>query len=118
MKNWCPGEASNLDSKFLRNQSLNAVGLFELPRKLPSSRKHWRDIRWYRVLSLDTCPSPRSRSTDGRTERRATRPTSAQHARPERAALGNQPFRSTTLRTHCRRVRGAVDPRCRLLEPD
>ena len=29
------GRGSNLDSKSVRNQSLNAVGLFELPRKLP-----------------------------------------------------------------------------------
>jgi hypothetical protein len=32
--------------------SRTSVGLFELPRKLPSNRRHWRDIRWYRVFSV------------------------------------------------------------------
>ena len=40
--------------KFHRNQSLVTVRLFELPATLPSNYMHWRDIRWYRVLSVDT----------------------------------------------------------------
>ena len=51
MKNWCPGEDSNLDSKFLRNQSLNAVGLFELPRKLPTSIARRGGTPWHRLGS-------------------------------------------------------------------
>jgi hypothetical protein len=30
------------------------VGLFELPATLPSNDMHWCDIRWYRVLVVDT----------------------------------------------------------------
>jgi hypothetical protein len=35
------------------------VGLFELPATLPSNYTHWRDIRWYRVLVVDTDFPPR-----------------------------------------------------------
>jgi hypothetical protein len=48
------GEESYLSGKFLRAQAVGAVGLFGLPAKLPSNSMHWRDIRWYRVLSADT----------------------------------------------------------------
>src|SRR4029077_10071309 len=34
-KFWCPGEDSNPSNKLLSNKRLGAMGLFELPRKLP-----------------------------------------------------------------------------------
>src|SRR5882762_8004898 len=54
----CPGEEANLNRKSFHNHSFNTVGLFELPRKLPSGRTHWCAIRRYRVLSVDTCSEP------------------------------------------------------------
>ena len=49
-----PGRDSNLGRKFHRNHGLIAVGLFELPARLPSNYMHWCDIRRYRVLAVDT----------------------------------------------------------------
>ena len=48
-----PGN-SNRARKLHRNHSLIVVGLFELPATLPSNYMHWCDIRWYRVLVVDT----------------------------------------------------------------
>src|SRR5882762_5491373 len=49
----CPGEDSNLDSKSLRNQSLGAVGLFELPENLPRRSQCWRDTCWESVVRFE-----------------------------------------------------------------
>src|SRR5438105_15320317 len=42
-----PGEDSNPVREFLRNQSLNTVGLFELPRKLPTLMARWDGTGWH-----------------------------------------------------------------------
>jgi hypothetical protein len=49
-------EDSNLHSKFLRNQSLNAVGLFELPRTLPILITRCDGTAWYRLGSPEHAP--------------------------------------------------------------
>jgi hypothetical protein len=49
-----PGRDSKRASKFHGNHSVILVGLFELPATLPSNCVHWCDIRWHRVLVVDT----------------------------------------------------------------
>src|ERR1700693_4931929 len=48
-KFWCPGEGSNLSHKSLPIQSVSVVGLFELPRKLPTSIVRCDGTAWYRL---------------------------------------------------------------------
>src|SRR5436309_2730599 len=50
-KHRMPGEASNLEGKSVRNQSLSAVGLFELPRMLPMPIARCDGTAWHPVSS-------------------------------------------------------------------
>src|ERR1700730_1986059 len=50
-----PRRESNLDSKSFGNHSLNAVGLFELPRKLPISIARCGGTAWYLLGSQPAC---------------------------------------------------------------
>src|SRR5258708_30031413 len=53
---WCPGEDSNLHGKSYSNQSLNAVRLFELPRKLPTPIARCGGTAWHPVSSPEHAP--------------------------------------------------------------
>ena len=51
-----PREDSNLNRKFFGNHRLNAVGLFELPRKLPIPIARCDGTAWHPVGSPEHAP--------------------------------------------------------------
>src|SRR5882762_11915914 len=67
----CPGD-SNPNSKFLRNQSLSAVGLFELPRKVTHANGV---LGWTarHLLGSHEQPVPLGTTFTHRAKRRTTR---------------------------------------------
>jgi hypothetical protein len=82
-----PGRDSNPNSKFLRNQSLNAVGFFELPRMLPIPIVCWGGTVCYLLGSGE--PLRRSAFVEGVTIR-PTSLTTRDHQLPTQTMRRNK----------------------------